>query len=55
MPAKSEKQRKYMGMELAKKKAGKPTKTKLNMDQLMEFAHKINKGKGMLGFGKKKG
>lgn len=40
MPAKSEKQRRFMGMELAKKRAGKPTKTKMTMKQLRDFARK---------------
>ena len=40
MPAKSEKQRKFMGMELARKRAGKRTKTKMTEQQLREFAKK---------------
>jgi len=40
MPAKTEKQRKFMGMELARKRAGEKTKTKMTVKQLREFAHK---------------
>ena len=40
MPAKTEKQRKFMGSELARKRAGKRTKTKMTEKQLREFAHK---------------
>ena len=40
MPAKSEKQRRFMGAELARKEAGKPTRTGMNERQLKEFTHK---------------
>jgi hypothetical protein len=40
MPAKSEKQRKFMGAELARKRAGKKTKTGMTEKQLEDFAHK---------------
>lgn len=43
MPAKSEKQRRFMGAELARKRAGKKTRTGMTEKQLREFAHK---GKG---------
>jgi hypothetical protein len=38
MPAKSEKQRKFMGAELARKRAGKKTQTGMSEKQLEEFA-----------------
>jgi hypothetical protein len=44
MPAKSEKQRKFMGAELARKRAGKKTQTGMSEKQLEEFASK-KKGK----------
>lgn len=40
MPAKSEKQRRFMGAELARKRAGKKTKTGMSTKQLREFATK---------------
>tara|TARA_Y100000310_G_scaffold115249_1_gene113802 strand:+ start:563 stop:1441 length:879 start_codon:yes stop_codon:yes gene_type:complete len=40
MPAKSEKQRKFMGAELARKRAGKATQTEMTEDQLEDFASK---------------
>jgi hypothetical protein len=40
MPAKSERQRKFMGAELARKRAGKPTRTDMTEAQLEEFAAK---------------
>ena len=40
MPAKSEKQRKFMGAELARKREGKPTQTDLTEEQLEDFASK---------------
>jgi hypothetical protein len=45
MPAKSEKQRKFMGAELARKRAGKKTQTGMNEKELEEFASKKKKGK----------
>jgi hypothetical protein len=44
MPAKSQKQQKFMGIELAKKKAGKKTKTGVNIQQLTDFAATPRKG-----------
>jgi hypothetical protein len=38
MPATSDKQRRFMGMELAAKRAGKPTQTKMSEQQLADFA-----------------
>ncbi|HEV8488697.1 MAG TPA: hypothetical protein VGQ58_02785 [Candidatus Limnocylindrales bacterium] len=40
MPAKTEKQRKFMGAELARKRAGKKTKTGMSEKKLEEFASK---------------
>jgi len=40
MPAKTEKQRKFMGAELARKRAGKKTKTHMSEKKLEEFASK---------------
>ena len=44
MPAKSEKQRRFMGAELARKRAGKKTQTGMSEKQLEEFAFKKKKG-----------
>jgi len=38
MPAKSKAQQRMMGAELARKRAGKKTRTKMTMKQLSEFA-----------------
>ncbi len=43
MPAVSKKQQRFMGAELARKRAGKKTKTKMTEAQLEEFAHKKKK------------
>jgi hypothetical protein len=40
LPAKSEKQRKFMGAELDRLRAGKETKTSMSEDQLSDFASK---------------
>ena len=40
MPAKSEKQRKFMGAELARKREGKKTETGMSEKQLEDFASK---------------
>ena len=40
MPAKSEKQRKMMGADLARKRAGEPTRTGMSERQLEDFATK---------------
>jgi hypothetical protein len=40
MPAKSEKQRKFMGAELERKREGKKTKTGMSEKQLEDFASK---------------
>ncbi|HSR90203.1 MAG TPA: hypothetical protein VLK88_02775 [Gemmatimonadales bacterium] len=45
MPAESEKQRKFMGAELGRKRAGKKTKTGMSEKQLKDFAKKAPKPK----------
>jgi hypothetical protein len=40
MPAKSEKQRKFMGAELERKREGKKTRTGMSEKQLEDFASK---------------
>jgi len=45
MPAKSEKQRKFMGAELGRKRAGKKTKTGMSEKQLRDFAKKRRRGR----------
>ena len=40
MPAKTERQRKFMGAELSRKRRGKKTKTGMSEKQLEEFASK---------------
>lgn len=44
MPAVSEKQRKFMGSELARKRAGKKTRTGMSEGQLRDYASKPRKG-----------
>jgi len=44
MPAVSKKQQKFMGAELARKRAGKKTKTKMTKKQLEDFASTKRKG-----------
>lgn len=48
MPAKTEKQRKFMGAELARKREGRKTKTGMSEKKLEEFASK-GKTKGPKG------
>jgi hypothetical protein len=43
MPAKTEKQRKFMGAELERKREGKKTKTGMTEKQLEDFAKKPKK------------
>lgn len=43
MPSKTERQCRFMGAELARKREGKPTKTGMSERQLSEFAHKRKK------------
>ena len=44
MPAKSKAQQRFMGAELARKRTGKKTKTKMTAKQLEEFASIKRKG-----------
>ena len=44
MPAKSKAQQRFMGAELARKRAGKKTKTHMTTKQLKEFAGTPRKG-----------
>ena len=44
MPPKTEKQRRFMGAELARKRAGKKTKTGMTSTQLRHFARKPKGG-----------
>ena len=41
MPAKSESQRRFMGAELARKRAGKRTRTGMSESQLHDFASQV--------------
>jgi hypothetical protein len=43
MPAKSEKQRKFMGAELSRKREGKKTKTGMSEKELEKYASKDKK------------
>jgi hypothetical protein len=43
MPAKTEKQRRFMGAELERKREGKKTKTDMSEKQLEDFASKDKK------------
>lgn len=43
MPAKSEKQRKFMGAELERKREGKETKTHMSEKELEKYASKDKK------------
>ena len=45
MPAQSEKQRKFMGAELQRKREGKKTQTGMTEKQLEDFASKSGKKK----------
>jgi len=45
MPARSEKQRKFMGADLARARSGKKTKTGMSKEQLEDFAKKKKGGK----------
>ena len=44
MPAKSKKQQQFMGAELARKRAGKRTRTGMNEKQLRDYASTKHKG-----------
>lgn len=43
MPAKTEKQRKYMGVQLAKKRAGQKTEVAMSEAELVKMASKPKK------------
>ncbi len=43
MPAKTEKQRKFMGAELARNRAGKKTRTSMSEKELEKYASKGKK------------
>jgi hypothetical protein len=45
VPAKTEKQRKFMGAELARKRAGKKTRTQMSEKELAKYASKSKKRK----------
>jgi hypothetical protein len=45
VPAKTEKQRKFMGAELARKRAGKKTRTEMSEKELAKYASKGKKRK----------
>lgn len=45
MPSKTEKQQRFMGAELARKREGKATKTGMSEKELEEFARKPTGGK----------
>jgi hypothetical protein len=45
MPAKTERQRRFMGAELARARAGKKTKTDMSEEQLEDFARKKKRKK----------
>jgi hypothetical protein len=45
MPAKTEKQRRFMGAELERKREGKKTRTDMTEQQLEDFASKPTKDK----------
>jgi len=47
MPATSEAQRRFMGAELARLRAGKKTQTGMSEAQLRDFARKKRKGKSL--------
>lgn len=44
MPSTSKKQQRFMGAELARKRAGKKTRTGMNEGQLEDFASKLLPG-----------
>lgn len=49
MPAESEKQRRFMGADLGRAKAGEPTRTGMGASQLREFARKPVRKNGRKG------
>lgn len=44
MPATSKRQQRFMGAELARKRVGEPTRTKMSEKQLKEYASAPRKG-----------
>ena len=46
MPAKTEKQRRFMGAELERKREGKKTQTDMSEKELEKYASKSDKKKG---------
>ena len=46
MPARTEKQRRFMGAELQRKREGKETQTDMTEKELEDMASKPSKGKG---------
>ena len=48
MPAESERQRRFMAAELARKRAGEKTRTGMSESQLSDFAKKPKKRKRVL-------
>lgn len=55
MPAESEKQRRFMGADLGRLRAGKSTQTGMNEGQLRDFARKPARGGRRGRAGKKRG
>lgn len=51
MPSSTDKQRRFMGAELARKRAGKKTKTGMSEQQLSDFASKVKKVRASRGKG----
>jgi hypothetical protein len=45
MPSKTDRQRRFMGAELARLRAGKKTETGMNEKQLSDFASKVKKAR----------
>ena len=43
MPSSTEKQRRFMGAELQRKREGKPTRTKMSEAQLKDFAGSVKR------------
>ena len=55
MPAVSEKQRRFMGAELGRLRAGKKTRTGMSEQQLSDFATKVNYAKAKRSMKKRMG
>jgi hypothetical protein len=52
MPSTSERMRRFMGADLARKRKGKKTRTGMSEGQLREFASKVKAGHKVMGYGK---